>query len=112
MAHEEDGLVKLIVGLKKEVFYEKKSLLVTVSPHFERMLEGEMACTERETHTISLPNIHPNTFRHISTFATLHGSADTRTVEEYIRNIPEATLLPAADQSDDKWDQWDDEADQ
>ncbi|CEM14923.1 unnamed protein product [Vitrella brassicaformis CCMP3155] len=107
MAHKEDGYVKLIVGLKKDVFYEKKSLLVHMSPFFDRMLEGDMACAERETHTIALPNIHPNTFRHISTFATLHDVQDEATTKQYLQNLSRrpgalSLSLPAADQSDDE----------
>ncbi|CEM09102.1 unnamed protein product [Vitrella brassicaformis CCMP3155] len=102
MAQKEDGYVKLIVGLKKEIFYEKKSLLVNVSPHFERMLHGDMACSERDTQTINLPNIHPNTFRHISTFATLHGIGDGCMLDQYMRSLPGALHIPAADQSDDE----------
>ncbi|CEM14930.1 unnamed protein product [Vitrella brassicaformis CCMP3155] len=102
MAHKEEVLVKLIVGLKKEVFYEKKSLLVSMSPFFKRMLEGHMNCTERETHTITLPNIHPNTFGELINFAFLRGMTDGRKLNEHIRSLPGATPLPAADQSDDE----------
>ncbi|CEL91870.1 unnamed protein product [Vitrella brassicaformis CCMP3155] len=106
MAHADDGLVKLVVGCKQEVFYEKKSLLVGASPHFETMLQGDMACNEKNTQTVELPNVHPACFQQLRAFV-YHGGDDERqtVLKKYIEGLAEAAgslTVPATDQSETK----------